>query len=332
MEMFGTFDDSVFEEARDKVSVALSSYNAKICEPEWFCESTAVDTEETLEKQKVYKFRADLAFRQGKYQKSLEDYRNCLAWIPDNNLTIKRDVLEGMARCCLNLGQREKALELTDALSKEASNTCHLTCLLLLKISIHHHFGAAGAKMAVLEQLCCLHPYNAWHWLSLAQTCLGLLETAPIAGESHCSAVVQLDSPAEPQPESQTEHQQEDNRKEREEMEDRNRVWLKACMCFTRARLLLDSFKQQQSSFVLQRSESALCRSEEALQRLELKESSLQLITEVMSEDLLPEKMREDNQDGDSLAGLSLKSFRDRWWNKLLCSGVLEADGPALQQ
>lgn len=329
MEMFGTFDDSVFEEARDKVSVTLSSYNAKICEPEWFCESAAVDTEEILEKQKVHKFRADLAFRQGKYQSSLENYRNCLAWIPDNNLTIKRDVLEGMARCCLHLGQREEALELTEALSKEASNTCHLTCLLLLKISIHHHFGVVRAKMAALQQLCCLHPYNAWHWLSLAQTCLGLLETAPIA------AIVQLDSPEEPLPESlpesQPEHHQEEDRKEREEMEDRNLVWLKACMCFIRTRLLLDSFKQQQSSFALQRSESALCRSAEALQRLEPKESSLELIIEVMSEDL-HEKMREDNQDGDSLAGLCLKSFRDRWWNKLLCSGVLEADGAKLHQ
>lgn len=35
MEIFGsTFDDSVFLEARDRVSVALTTYNAKLCEPE----------------------------------------------------------------------------------------------------------------------------------------------------------------------------------------------------------------------------------------------------------------------------------------------------------
>lgn len=35
MEIFGsTFDDSVFSEARDRVCVSLSSYKAKLCEPE----------------------------------------------------------------------------------------------------------------------------------------------------------------------------------------------------------------------------------------------------------------------------------------------------------
>lgn len=35
MEILGsTFDDSVFCEVRDRVSVSLSSYNAKLCEPE----------------------------------------------------------------------------------------------------------------------------------------------------------------------------------------------------------------------------------------------------------------------------------------------------------
>lgn len=35
MEIFGsTFDDSVFLEARDRVSVALTTYNVKLCEPQ----------------------------------------------------------------------------------------------------------------------------------------------------------------------------------------------------------------------------------------------------------------------------------------------------------
>lgn len=40
--------------------------------------------------------------------------------------------------------------------------------------------------------------------------------------------------------------------------------------------------------------------------------------------------MREDNQDGESLAGLSLKDFEDRWWNRLVQTGVLKKDGPKL--
>lgn len=35
MEIFGSaFDDSVFSEARDRVCESLSSYSAKLCEPE----------------------------------------------------------------------------------------------------------------------------------------------------------------------------------------------------------------------------------------------------------------------------------------------------------
>lgn len=46
-----------------------------------------------------------------------------------------------------------------------------------------------------------------------------------------------------------------------------------------------------------------------------------------MSEDLVPEKMREDYQDGESLASVCVQTFRERWWNKILQTGVLEADG-----
>ncbi|XP_068999435.1 uncharacterized protein C8orf76 homolog [Embiotoca jacksoni] len=315
MEILGsTFDDSVFSEVKDRVCVSLSSYNAKLCEPEWFCESAALDTDDSLEKQKIYKFRGDLAVRRGKYQKALEAYSSCLQWIADNNLTIRRDVLEGMARCCTHLGQRERSLELADLLSKEASNTCHLTSLLLLKVNIFQHFGAAGSKMSSLQQLCNLLPFNPWHWFGLGQTCLQLLEDNRTTGP--CS------SEGGEQDDGETEAQQE----EAAELSE-DRVWLKACTGFIRTRLLLRILRQQQSSFVLRRSESALHTTEEALQRLHPQETTLQAVTGVMSEDLIPEKMREDYQDGESLASVCLQSFRERWWKKILLTGVLETDG-----
>lgn len=319
MEILGsTFDDSVFSEARDRVSVSLSSYKAKVCEPEWFCESAALDTDDSLEKQKVHKFRGDLAVRQGKYQIALDAYSSCLEWIADNNLTIRRDVLEGMARCCTKLGQREKALDLADLLSKEASNTCHLIGLLLLKVSIYQHFGAIGSKVSSLQQLCSLLPFNPWHWCTLGQTCLQLLERDRATGS--CSP--QRCESAGEQRDGETAEQQE----EAAEL-DEDRIWLKACTSFIRTRLLLRILRQQQSSFVLQRSESALQTTEKALQWLNPKETTLQAITEVMSEDLIPEKMREDYQDGESLATVCVQSFRERWWNKILLTGVLETDG-----
>uniref|UniRef100_A0A3B4G4C0 Uncharacterized protein n=1 Tax=Pundamilia nyererei TaxID=303518 RepID=A0A3B4G4C0_9CICH len=294
MEILGsTFDDSVFSEVRDRVCVSLSSYSAKLCEPEWFCDSAALDTEDSLETQKVYKFRGDLAVRQGNYQKALEAYSSCLQWIADNNLTIRRDVVEGMARCCTRLGQRDRALEL----SKDASNTCHLTSLLLLKVSIYEQFGAVGSKMSSLQQLCSLLPFNPWHWFSLGQMCLQLLDRNRTTGS------------------------QEDREGHQEETAE-----LKYSHCLAASyRLLLRILRQQQSSFVLQRSERVLQMTEEALQQLNPRQETLQALTEVMSEDLIPEKMREDYQDGESLTSVSLHSFRQRWWNKILLTGVLQS-------
>ncbi|XP_061574216.1 uncharacterized protein C8orf76 homolog [Cololabis saira] len=308
MEILGsTFDDSVFIEARDRVVESLSPFKAKTCEPQWFCQSAALNTDDFLEKQKVYKFRGDLAVRQGNYQRALEAYGNCLQWTPDNNLTIRRDVLEGMARCCINLGQRDKALDLTHLLSKEASNTCHLISLLLLKVSIYQHFGVVGSKISCLQQLCSLVPFNPWHWFSLGQTCVQLLDgnttTAAECGDG--GSVKQQEDSAEL---------------------SQDQIWLKASMCFIRTRLLLRILQQQQSSFVLQRSEKVLQITTEALKRLNPKETTLQALTEVMSEDLVPDKMREDYQDGESLASVCLQSFIERWWDKVLLTGALETD------
>ena len=50
------------------------------------------------------------------------------------------------------------------------------------------------------------------------------------------------------------------------------------------------------------------------------------LCLQVMGEDLVPEKMREENQDGESLDNISLKNFEDRWWNRLLQTGLLGPD------
>uniref|UniRef100_A0A3Q0SRD6 Zgc:101716 n=1 Tax=Amphilophus citrinellus TaxID=61819 RepID=A0A3Q0SRD6_AMPCI len=296
MEILGsTFDDSVFSEVRDRVCASLSSYSAKLCEPEWFCESAALETEDSLEKQKVYKFRGDLAVRQGNYQKALEAYSSCLQWIADNNLTIRRDVVEGMARCCTKLGQRDRALP---------SHSVEMLFIFYSKVSIYEQFGAVGSKMSSLQQLCSLLPFNPWHWFSLGQTCLQFCEST------------------DEQEDRETERHQEEAAELRED-----RVWLKACTCFIRTRLLLRILRQQQSSFVLQRSKRALHMAEEALQRLNPREATLQTLTEVMSEDLIPERMREDYQDGESLAIVCLDSFRQRWWNKILLTGLLETDG-----
>ncbi|XP_061675252.1 uncharacterized protein C8orf76 isoform X2 [Syngnathoides biaculeatus] len=273
------------------------------CTSDWFCESAALDTDDFLEKQKVLKFRGDLATRQGKYQTALDAYSSCMEWIADNNLSIKRDVLEGMARCCTRLGQRERAMCLVDLLSKEASNTCHLTSLLLLKVTVYQHFGLIGPRMSSLQELCSLLPFNPWNWYNLGKMCLQLLD--------HPTTFQEKGKDAEEQ---------------REELSE-DRLRLKACTCFIRTRLLLRILQQQQSSFVLQRNQNVIRTADEAIAHLNLNQTTLLTLTEVMSEDLNPEKMREDYQDGKSLSSVCVQSFEERWWNKILLSGVPEADG-----
>jgi len=57
------------------------------------------------------------------------------------------------------------------------SNTCHLTCVLQLEMSIHDHYRELANSISCLQQLCCLHPYHPWHWLNLAMSFRRLLES-----------------------------------------------------------------------------------------------------------------------------------------------------------
>lgn len=287
MEILGsTFDDSVFEESRSKVLAALPTYEPKLCEPQWFCHDGNI--EGTLEEQKKHKFRGDLAYGRKQYQVALDEYMSCLSLLPAGNTSVKRDVLEGIARCCCHLGRKEEALNACEKLRSEISNTCHLTCVLQLELSIHEHYQDLTKSISSLQQLCCLHPYHPWHWLNLATSYQRLLE-------SHSSLEGEPDDP----------------------LQTNNILKLKTIMCFIRTRLLIEILRIQQFSFVLETGQKALQETDEALKVLHPSEKTLQTVSEVMSEDLNPEKMREENQDGESLSGLHIKDFDDRWWNKL---------------
>uniref|UniRef100_A0A3B4G854 Uncharacterized protein n=1 Tax=Pundamilia nyererei TaxID=303518 RepID=A0A3B4G854_9CICH len=186
---------------------------------QWFCDSAALDTEDSLETQKVYKFRGDLAVRQGNYQLVFSFltnlytvYSSCLQWIADNNLTIRRDVVEGMARCCTRLGQRDRALELAQLLV-----ILYLTGF--LKLSKYY------------EYICLFLPYLNLTGSFSSEICV-----------------------------NQHDEQEDRNTEEASELSE-DRVWLK---------------------------------------------------------------------ERESRATVCLHSFRQRWWNKILLTGLLETDGPEL--
>lgn len=49
-------------------------------------------------------------------QDALEDYTACLPLVTNNNLSLKRDMLEGIARCYSSLGRTRQALEICEKL------------------------------------------------------------------------------------------------------------------------------------------------------------------------------------------------------------------------
>ncbi|KAL4616979.1 zinc fingers and homeoboxes protein 1-like [Arapaima gigas] len=322
MEIFGSaFDDSVFEDSRNKVSVALSSYDAKLCEPKWFCGDVAA--QEELEQQKILKFRADLSFRQREYEKAMQDYISCLALVPKGNVTIRRDILESQARCYCHLGQQEASLEITDTLRKEATNTGHLTSTLNLLLTIHQRFGNLCEEISALQELISLHPYNPWYWQRLAQGYLSRLLSLSASPET--TSCCRGDGPG-PAENGRCHLGLHRDHRIHESQEQQDEVWLKATMSFVRTRLLVRLLRIQQSSFVLQRTERAQREADEALQRLGAEETTLCLVSKVMSEDLSPERMREDSQDGESLAGLRAPDVDERWFKKLKQAAVLLKD------
>ncbi|XP_016137526.1 uncharacterized protein [Sinocyclocheilus grahami] len=182
----------------------------------WFCEDGNV--EDPLEEQKTLKFRGDLAYRRKQFQAALDEYRFCLSLIPAGNISVKRDVLEGIARCCCHLGKKEEALNACEKLRTEVSN-----CLMAL-----------ARKSYRFET--CMRQRKLVYFLNVYIT------------ELHISYTT-----------------------------------------------LPNIYNEQ---------------------------------CQVMAEDLTPEKMREENQDGESLSGLYIKEFDDRWWNKL-CTKMQE-DTPSL--
>uniref|UniRef100_A0A8C2L0P5 Zgc:101716 n=1 Tax=Cyprinus carpio TaxID=7962 RepID=A0A8C2L0P5_CYPCA len=237
----------------------------------WFCEDGNV--EDPLEEQKTLKFRGDLAYRRKQYQ-------SCFSLIPAGNISVKRDVLEGIARCCCHQGKKEEAL---NACEKLVNIVNYLVQQLLYMLLLWYWFIDRGQN---LQQLCCLHPYHPWYWLNLAMSFQRLLES------DGCP-----------------------DRRSTEEEQTSSRGQRTSCLFTTLT--LTDEFSTGFFSFMLENSKRALRDIEEALHVLQPTENMLQTVSEGMAEDLNPEKMREENQDGESLSGLYIKESDERWWNKL---------------
>ncbi|XP_060098917.1 uncharacterized protein C8orf76 homolog isoform X2 [Heteronotia binoei] len=103
-------------------------------------------------------------------------------------------------------------------------------------------------------------------------------------------------------------------------------IWTYACASFVRARLLLQLLQAHQCSFALESNLKAQQEIEDKVASFGLKRDVLFLVTEVMGEDLTPEKFKEDTQGevkcigASALASLmtaSMGGFERKWFQKL---------------
>ncbi|XP_054547968.1 uncharacterized protein C8orf76 homolog isoform X3 [Talpa occidentalis] len=357
----GDFEDSVFEGRPERPAGPPPSHRAKRCEPQWFDEDT--ESSDDVEALTIKKFRGDLAYRRHEYQKALQEYSSISEKLPSNNCAMKRDVQEGQARCLVHLGRPAEALEIATNLESKATNTDHLTAVLYLQIAICSSLQNLETTIFCLQKLISLHPFNPWNWGQLAEAYLklGLALSASFASSRDSFAFSDKTSKSsfphsgkdclscfpEMLPASSVfsvEASSTNNHKNEEALtstqngraEKREVLLLEtqvnACASFIRTRaplffrLLLQLIQSQQTSFALERNLRTQREIEDKMKEFSFKEDALQLIAEVMGEDIVPEKKKDETHTevkcigSAALAALviaSSKEFEDKWFGKI---------------
>ncbi|XP_004431155.1 PREDICTED: uncharacterized protein C8orf76 homolog [Ceratotherium simum simum] len=353
----GEFEDSVFEERRERRPGPSTSYRAKRCEPQWFYEETG--SSDDVEALTVQKVKGDLAYRRLEYQKALQEYSSISEKLPSTNLAMKRDVQEGQARCLVHLGRHAEALEIAADLENKATNTDHLTTVLYLQSAIYSSLQNLEKTIFCLQKLISLHPFNPWNWGRLAEAYLNLGPSlsASLASSQKQNSFTSSDKtikssfpPSEKDrllclPETlpgssvfPVEAGSSNNQKNEKALknvpnctaEKRAAVSLetqmKACACLIRTRLLLQLTQSQQTSFALERNLQTQQEIEDKMKGFSFKEDTLLLIAEVMGEDIVPEKLKDEVYTKVKCIGpaaltalviASSEEFEDKWFRKI---------------
>ncbi|XP_028389874.1 uncharacterized protein C8orf76-like [Phyllostomus discolor] len=359
------FEDSVFEEGRERRAGPPAPYRAKLCEPQWFCEEA--ESSDDAEALTIKKFRGDLAYRRQDYQRALQEYSSISENLPPTNFAMKRDVQEGRARCLVRLGRHAEALEIAADLETRATNTDHLTTALLLQLAVQAGGPGSGPAVFCLQKLISLHPFNPWTWGRLAEAYLSpepdlsALPASPHTQNSRTSSDKTTNSSSphsgkdcllccpETLPESSvfsmetSSRNKQGNEKALPSVQDAAvaaqreaallEARMKACASLIRTRLLLQLCQSQQTSFALERNLRTQEEIEDKMKGFSFHEDTLRLITEVMGEDIVPEKIKEEVHSEVKCVGsaalssvvmiASSKEFEDKWFGRIkdhLCS------------
>ncbi|XP_023583926.1 uncharacterized protein C8orf76 homolog [Trichechus manatus latirostris] len=322
------FEDSVFEDGRQRRAGPPASYCAKRCEPQWFYEETG--SSDNVEALTIKKFRGDLAYRRQEYQKALQEYSSISEELSLTSFAMKRDVQEGQARCLTHLGRHAEALEI-------ATN--------LVSVFIAH-----------FHLLSCTENNSFWNWGKLAEAYLNLgpallassqkrnsftssdkaiKSSSPHSGKDCllCIPEISPESSKFSMDASSSDSQQNEKALKNTQSsvsEKREAVLIetqiKACAAFVRTRLLLQLTQSQQTSFALERNLKTQQEIEDKMKAFRFKEETLLLISEVMGEDIVPEKIKDEVHTEVKCVGsaaltalvtASSKEFEDKWFKKI---------------
>ncbi|KAG3273656.1 uncharacterized protein C8orf76 homolog [Ictidomys tridecemlineatus] len=353
----GEFEDSVFEEGPQRRPGSPAPYRAKRCEPQWFYEET--ESSDDVEVLTIKKFKGDLAYRRQEYQKALQEYSSISEKLSSTNFAMKRDVQEGQARCLAHLGRHMEALEIAANLENKATNTDHLTTVLYLQLAICSGLQNLEKTIFCLQKLISLHPFNPWSWGKLAEAYLNLgpALSASIASSQRQNNFTSSNKTVlssfphsrkdcilcfpETVPESSVlsvEASVRNGQKiEKAFKNSQNCVTgkgeavlietqMKACASLIRTRLLLQFTQSQQTSFALEKNLRTQQEIEDKMKSFSFKEDTLLWIAEVMGEDIVQEKIKEEvhsevkNIGSAALTALvtaSSKEFEDKWFRKI---------------
>uniref|UniRef100_A0A673ULU8 ZHX1-C8orf76 readthrough n=1 Tax=Suricata suricatta TaxID=37032 RepID=A0A673ULU8_SURSU len=323
---------------------------------QWFYEET--ESSDDVEALTLKKFKGDLAYRRQEYQKALLEYSSISEKLPSTNFALKRDVQEGRARCLVRLGRAAEALEVAANLENKATNTDHLTTVLQLQYAICSSLQNLEKTILCLQKLISLHPFDPWNWGKLAEAYLSL---GPAPSASCASSQKQTRStfsdksiqsafthpgkdcflcfpetlPENPvfsvEASGSTEQKNESALGSVQScVAGREAVLLearvKACASLIRTRLLLQLTQSQQTSFALEKNLRTQQEIEDKMKEFGFKEDTLLLIAEVMGEDIVSEKIKDEVHTEVKCAGptalaalviASSKEFEEKWFRKI---------------
>uniref|UniRef100_A0A670Y8L1 Chromosome 8 open reading frame 76 n=2 Tax=Pseudonaja textilis TaxID=8673 RepID=A0A670Y8L1_PSETE len=311
----------------------------------------------------IKKFRGDLAYKKREFQKALQEYSSCLALVPSSNIAMRRDLKESQARCLAHLGKHEEALRIAENLRNGATNTDHLTAILNLQYAIYCLLEDFENVIGCLQRLISLHPFHPQTWNLLAKTYMRLLQfPVPLSGTKaplwQGSGLIagsfvyhQTQSQRKDDPLLDTIHTNDSfgscvesqsvqrpvcipgdsgpgSTIKRASLGDRRLkdICVYVCASFVRARLLFQLMQLTQSSFALENNLKTQQEIEDKIRFFELEADNLSLMTEVMGEDLVPEKLKGEAQEEvkcfsaealPSVMTASTLEFERKWFQKL---------------